>query len=71
MGHLSDYSCSEPFIHHEHVPHRYAFSNTNKLDSVYNAKNRSWQGIHNAAITEKNREPFKTDLIVQGSCTID
>ncbi len=64
MGHLSD-SSSDSLIHHEYVPHIYAFTNTNKLDTVYNAKNLSWQGIHNAITTEKNRELFDIDLIVQ------
>ncbi len=49
------------------MPHRYAFANTNKLDTVYNANNRSWQGIHNAITTEKNMDLFETDLIVQGN----
>ncbi len=40
---------------------------TTKLDTVYNAKNRSWQGIHDAITTEKNRDLFKIDLIVQGN----
>ncbi len=53
------------------MPHRYAFPNTNELDTVYNAKNRSWQGIHNVVTTEKNKELFKTDLIVQGNSSSD
>ncbi len=53
------------------MPHRYSVSHTNKLDNVYNAKNRSWQGIHNAGTTEKNRELFETDLIVQGNISSD
>ncbi len=47
------------------MPHRYAFANTTKLDTVYNAKNRSLQYIHDAITTEKNRDLFETDLIVQ------
>ncbi len=53
-------------MHHESVPHRYAFSNITKIDTVYNAKNRSWQGSHYAITTDKNRELFETDFIVQG-----
>ncbi len=64
MQHSSD-TDSDYLTHHEHVPHRYAFSNTTKLDTVYNATNRSWQGIHDALTTEKNRDLFETDLIVQ------
>ncbi len=47
--------------------HRFAFSNTTKLDTVCNSKNRSWLGIHDAITTEKNRDLFDTDLIVQGN----
>ncbi len=66
MEHISD-SDSNYLTHYVHVPHRYAFSNTTKLDTVYNAKNRSWQGIHDAITREKNRDLFETDLIVQGN----
>ncbi len=66
MGHTSD-SDSDYLTHHKHVPHRFAFSNTTKLDTVYNAKNRSWQGIHDAITTEKNGDLFETDLIIQGN----
>ncbi len=34
---------------------------------MYNAKNRSWQGIQDAITTEKNRDLFETNLIVQGN----
>ncbi len=62
---------SDNLIHHENTNHRYAFKNTNKVDTVYNANNRSWQGIHNAITTEKNRELFDTELIVQGNiCSV-
>ncbi len=70
MGHLSD-SSSDSLIHHEYVPHRYAFTNTNKLDTVYNANNLSWQGIHDAITTKKNAELFETDLIVQGNNSVN
>ncbi len=66
MGHASD-SDLDYLTYHEHVPHRYAFSNTTKPDTLYNAKNRSWQGIHDAITTEKNRDLFETNLIVQGN----
>ncbi len=69
MGHLSD-SSSDSLIHDEYVPHRYVFTNRNKLDIVYNAKNLSCQGIHNAIITEKNSET-ETDLIVQDNNSVD
>ncbi len=49
------------------MPQRYAFTSTVKLNSVYNAKNRYWQGIHDAITTEKNRDLFDTDLIVKGN----
>ncbi len=66
VEHTSD-SDSDYLIHHEHGPHRYAFSNITKLDTMYNVKNRSWQSIHDAITTEKNMHLFKTDLIVQGN----
>ncbi len=43
----------------------YAFSNTNEIDTVYNANNRTWQGIHDSITTAKNHELFETDFIVQ------
>ncbi len=64
VGCLS-HSSSDSLIHHEYVSHRYAFPNANKLDTVYKAKNCSWQGLHNAIATEKNRELFDTDFMVQ------
>ncbi len=66
VGHPSD-NRLEPLTHHKFLPHRYAFSNITKIDTVYNAKNRLWQGIHNAISTDKNRELFETDFIVQGN----
>ncbi len=65
MEHTFD-SDSDYLSHYEHVPHRYAFSDT-KLDTMHNAKNRSWQGIHDAITTKKNRDLFETDLIVQAN----
>ncbi len=47
------------------MPPRHAFSNTGKIDTVYNANNRTWQGIHDSITTAKNRELFETDFIVQ------
>ncbi len=49
------------------MPPRHAFSNVTKIDSVYNAKNTTWQGIHDSITTEKNHELFETDFIVQGN----
>ncbi len=66
VGHTSD-SDSDYLTHHEHVPSEYAFSNTTKPDTLYNAKNRSWQGIHDAITIKKNRDLFETDIIVQGN----
>ncbi len=34
---------------------------------MYNAKNRSRQSIHDAITTEKNRDLFETDFIIQGN----
>ncbi len=51
------------------MPHRFAFSNVTQIDTVYNAKNMSWQGIHNVITMVKNRELFETDFIVQGNCS--
>ncbi len=70
MGNISD-SSSDSLIHQEYVQHIYAFTNTNTLDTVYNAKHLSWQCIHNAITTGKNRELFETDLIVQGIYSVD
>ncbi len=47
------------------MPPRHAFSNTSKIDTVYNANNRTWQGIHDSITMTKNRELFETDFIVQ------
>ncbi len=47
------------------MPPRHAFSNTNKIDTVYNANNRTWQGIHDSITTAKKHELFETDFIVQ------
>ncbi len=66
MGCHSD-NRSVNLIHCENTPHRYVFQNANKIDTVYNAKNLSWQGIHNAITTEKNRDLFDIDLIGQGN----
>ncbi len=41
------------------------FSNTSKIDTVYNANNRTWQGIHDSITMAKNCELFETDFIVQ------
>ncbi len=62
--HLSNNS-SDTLNHLEYVPPRHAFSNTNKIDSVYNANNRTWQGIHDSITRAKNHELFETDFIVQ------
>ncbi len=48
------------------MPPRDAFSNATKIDTICNAKNRMWQGIHNSITTVKNRELFETNFIVQG-----
>ncbi len=48
------------------MPHRYAFSNVTKIDNVYNAKNRTWQGIHDSITTVKHLELFEIEFIVQG-----
>ncbi len=66
LGHPSAIR-SESLSHLENVPHRFAFSNVTQIDTVYNAQNRSWQGIYDAITTVKNRELFKTDFIVQGN----
>ncbi len=47
------------------MPPRYAFSNTSKIDTVYNANNRTWQGIHDSITMAKNHELFEIDFIVQ------
>ncbi len=47
------------------MPPRHAFSNTTKIDTVYNTNNRTWQGIHDSITTAKNCELFETDFIVQ------
>ncbi len=62
---------SDSLIHRENTNHRYAFKNINKIDIVYNAKNLSWQGIDNAITTEKNRELFDTDHIIQSNIASD
>ncbi len=49
------------------MPSRYASSNIAKIDTVYNAKNRSWQGVHDSITAVKKRELFETDFIVQGN----
>ncbi len=49
----------------DYVPPRYAFSNISKIDTVYNANNRTWHGIHDYITMAKNRELFETDFIVQ------
>ncbi len=58
---------SDTLTHHEHTLHRYVFQNANKIDTVYNLNNLNWQSIHNSITTEKNRELFNTDFIVQGT----
>ncbi len=62
--HLSANS-SDELNHLEYVPPRDAFSNTSIIDTVYNANNRIWQGIHDSITTAKNRELFETYFIVQ------
>ncbi len=47
------------------MPPRHAFLNTNKIDTVYNANNRTWQGIHDSITMATNRELFETDFIVK------
>ncbi len=49
------------------MPPRYAFSNITKIYTVYNAKNRTWQGIHDSITTVKKLELFETDFTVQGN----
>ncbi len=44
---------------------RYAFSNITKIDSEYNAKNMTWQGIHDSITMVKKQELFETDFIIQ------
>ncbi len=39
---------SNTLSHLEYVPPRYDFSNVTKINAVYNAKNRTWQGIHDS-----------------------
>ncbi len=56
---------SDTLNHLEYVPPRHAFSNTTKIDTVYNANNRTWQGIHDSITMAKNHELFETDFIVQ------
>ncbi len=48
------------------MPPGHSFSNVTKIDTIYNAKNRTWQGIHDSITTVKNRELFETDFMVQG-----
>ncbi len=64
MGHPSD-NGSDTLNHLEYVPPRHAFSNTIKIETVYNANNRTWQGIHDSITTVKKLELFDTDFIVQ------
>ncbi len=56
---------SDTLNHLEYVPPRHTFSNTSKINTVYNANNRTWQGIHDSITTAKNHELFETDFIVQ------
>ncbi len=37
------------------------------MDTMYNATNLPWQGIHDTVTTEQNSEMFDTELIVQGN----
>ncbi len=62
--HLSANS-SDTLNHLEYVPPRHAFSNTSKINTLYNANNRTWQGIHDSLTMAKNGELFETDFIVQ------
>ncbi len=55
----------ETLNHLEYVPARHSFSNTSKINTVYNANNRTWQCIHDSITTAKNRELFESDFIVQ------
>ncbi len=64
LRHLSANS-SDTLNHLEYVPPKHVFSNTSKIDTVYNANNRSWQGIHDSIIMAKNRELFETVFIAQ------
>ncbi len=64
MGHPYD-NGSDTLNHLEYMPPRHAFSNTTKIETVYNASNRMWQCIHDSITTVKKRELFDTDFIVQ------
>ncbi len=48
------------------MPPRHAFSNTTKIETIYNANNGTWQGIQDSTTTAKNSKLFDTDFIVQG-----
>ncbi len=47
------------------MPPKHAFSSTSRIDTVYNANNRTWQCIHDSITMAKNHELFETDFIVQ------
>ncbi len=78
QGHNQSHYQSQGYNHNSYnqhgnrgKKHKYAYTNTNKINTVYNAKNLSWQGIHNAITVEQNRELFDTDLIVPGNSAYD
>ncbi len=48
------------------MPPRHAFSDTTKIETIYNANNRMWQGIHDSITMARNRELSETDFIIQG-----
>ncbi len=45
---------------------RHDFSNTTKIDTIYNTNIRTWQGIRDSITTAKYCELFETDFIIPG-----
>ncbi len=54
---------SDPLTHLEFNAPRHTFSNHSTIDVIYNAKNRSWQDIHDSISTTTTRELFDTDFV--------
>ncbi len=54
---------SDPLTHLEFNAPRHTFTHKSTIDVIYNAKNRSWEDIHDSISTTTTRELFDADFL--------
>ncbi len=54
---------SDPLTHLKFNAPRHTFTHTSTIDVIYNAKNRSWQDIHDSISTTTTSELFDADFV--------